>query len=151
MLPLADRRHELMDQAVQLIHTQVSPSDVIYVDKATEFQVRRYLCGPQPITMDRSVSGFESFQCSGVRVISSFPKDDAVLASTFPEKWTEMAQAFGLSSGVKVWVVEGGWITGFAEMLRTRYPQLPILDVHHFGHYLEIFDLPVSSATSGTR
>jgi len=151
MLPLADRRHELMDQAVQLIHTQVSPSDVIYVDKATEFQVRRYLCGPEPITMDRSVSGFESFQCNGLRVISSFPKDDAVLATTFPEKWTEMAQAFGLPSGSKVWVVEGGWITGFAEMLRTRYPQLPILDVHHFGHYLEIFDLPVSSATSGTR
>ena len=78
-------------------------------------------------------------------------RDDAVLASTFPEKWTEMAQAFGLPSGSKVWVVEGGWITGFAEMLRTRYPQLPILDVHRFGRYLEIFDLPVSSANNGTR
>jgi hypothetical protein len=149
MLPLADRRHELMDQAVQLIQTKVGPTDVVYVDKATEFQVRRYLCGPEPIPIDRSVSGFESFQCRGVRVVSSFPKDDAVLAATFPEKWKEMAHAFGLKSGSKVWVVEGGWITGFAEMLRTRYPQLPILDVHHFGHYLEIFDLPVSHATSG--
>ena len=62
-----------------------------------------------------------------------------------------MANAFGLQPGTKVWVIEGGWITGFAEMLRTRYPELPILDVQHFGHYFEIFDLAVPSATPGTR
>src|SRR5947207_15558397 len=50
MLPLADGRHELRDQAAQLIHTKVSPSEVSYVDQAAEFQVRQYLCGPKPIT-----------------------------------------------------------------------------------------------------
>ena len=147
MLPVADRRHELMDQAMNLIHSQVSPSDVIYSDKATEFQIRHYLCGAEPLTVDRSIAGFESFRCSNLRVVSSFPKDDAVLADTFPTKWKEMANAFGLRPGARVWVIEGGWITGFAEMLRTRYPELPILDVQHFGHYFEIFDLPVPSAT----
>ena len=151
MLPLADRRHELMDQAMNLIHSQVSPSDVIYSDKATEFQIRHYLCGAEPLTVDRSIAGFESFWCTNLRVVSSFPKDDAVLADTFPTKWREMANAFGLQPGTKVWVIEGGWITGFAEMLRTRYPELPILDVQHFGHYFEIFDLAVPSATPGTR
>src|SRR5262249_35856928 len=146
MLPLADRKHKLMDEAIQFIGAQGSPADVIYVDKATEFQIRRYICDPDPIMMDRSVAGFESFHCSGLRVISSFPKDDAVLAATFPAKWRGMAQAFGLASGSKVWVIEGGWITGFAEMLRTRYPELPIVEVHHFGHYFEIFALPVSAA-----
>jgi len=98
MLPLADRRHELMEQAIRLIRTQVGRNDVVYLDKATEYQIRRYLCAPEPFSPDRSVFGFESFECSGVRVVSSFPKDDAVLADTFPEKWRAMAQVHGLTS-----------------------------------------------------
>jgi hypothetical protein len=147
MLPLADRRHELMDNAMKFIHDQVTAADVIYVDKATEYQIRRYLCGSQEIALDRSVGGFESFRCNGLRIVSSFPKDDAVLAATFPQKWKEMAHAFDLRPGGKVWVIEGGWITGFAEMLRSRYPEFSNLDIHHFGRYLEIFDIPVSADT----
>jgi Dolichyl-phosphate-mannose-protein mannosyltransferase len=144
MLPIADRRHELMDNAMQLIRTRLSDGDVVYLDKATEYQVRRYLCPPQPLSPDRSVAGFESFQCSGVRVVSSFPNDDGVLAATFPDKWREMARALGLPPGSRVWVIEGGWISGFAEMLQARYPALLILEVHHFGRNLEIFALQVS-------
>ena len=143
MLPLADRRHELMDDAMQLIRSQSSGNDVVYLDKATEYQVRRYLCPPEPLTPDRSITGFESFQCGGGRIVSSFPNDDAVLAATFPEKWQEMAHALRLQPGSKVWVVEGGWISGFAETLKSRYPTLPIIDTHHFGRYLEIFELRV--------
>jgi Dolichyl-phosphate-mannose-protein mannosyltransferase len=143
MLPLADRRYELIDQAMQVLRSQVSVDDVVYLDKATEYQVRRYLCPPEPLTPDRSISGFESFQCGSVRVVSSYPNDDAVLAATFPEKWQQMARLFGLPPGSRVWVVEGGWISGFAEMLQARYADLPILEVHRFGRYFEIFELRV--------
>jgi hypothetical protein len=148
MLPVADRRHELMDSAMQLIHAQVSAGDVVYLDQATEYQVRQYLCPPEPLSLDRSKAGYETFQCGGIRVVSSFPNDDAVLAATFPEKWQDMAHAFELPPGSRVWVIEGGWISGFAEMLRTRYPALPVLDIYHFGHYLEIFDLRIPSTPS---
>jgi hypothetical protein len=143
MLPLADRRHELMDNAMQLVRAQVSDNDVVYLDKATEYQVRRYLCPPEALSPDRTIAGFESFQCGGVRVVSSFPNDDAVIAVTFPQKWKEMTRAFGLPAGSRVWVVEGGWISNFAEQLQTRYPALPILEIHHFGRYLEVFNLRV--------
>lgn len=144
MQPLADRRHELMDSAVKFLHANVHADDVIYVDKATEYQIKRYLCPPEPLFADNSVKDFESFTCSGMRVVSSFPKDDAVLENTFSEKCKQMAQAYRLTPGSKVWVVEGGWITGFAETLRRRHPDVPILEIRHFGRYLEIFDLPVS-------
>lgn len=143
MLPLADRRHELMDQAMQVLRSRASAEDVVYLDKATEFQVRRYLCPPEPLTPDRSISGFESFRCGGVRIVSSFPNDDAVLAATFPEKWQQMARSFGLKPGSRVWVVEGGWISGFAETLQARYVELPIIEIRHFGRYLEVFQLRV--------
>jgi hypothetical protein len=146
MLPLADQRHEHMDQALAFLRRQVSPQDVIYVNKSTEFQLAHYLCDQKPVIFDRSVDGFESLQCHGIRVISTFPNDDAILLETFPSKWREMAHAYGLKPGSKVWVVQGGWTRGLAESLLARFPELPDLDAHSFGQYLEIFHMTVGSA-----
>ena len=149
MFPLADRRHEQMDRTVAFLRRAVSPTDVIYLNKATESQLGHYLCDQRPIVPDRSVSGFESFQCNGLGVVSSFPHDDAVLPETFPDKWKEMAKAYALPSGSKVWVVEGGWTSGFGEMLRGRYPEFSGLEIYSFGRYLEVFSLTVGQPTLG--
>jgi hypothetical protein len=150
MLPLADQRHEHMDQALAFIQREVSPGDVIYLNKSTEFQLAHYLCDQKPVVFDYSVAGFESFQCQGLRVISTFPNDDAILLETFPSKWREMAHAYGLNPGSKVWVVQGGWTRALAESLRARFPKLPDLEAHSFGQYLEIFHLTVAEATTGS-
>ncbi len=148
MLPLADQRHEHMDQALAFIGREVSPQDVIYVNKSTEFQIAHYLCDQKPVVFDRSVAGFESFRCHGFRVISTFPNDDAILLETFPSKWREMAHAYGLNPGSKVWVVQGGWTRALAESLRARFPELPDLEAHSFGQYLEIFHVTVGTAAA---
>lgn len=146
MLPLAEQRHEHMDQALVFIHREVSPQDVIFLNKSTEFQLAHYLCDQKPVAFDHSVAGFESFQCHGFRVISTFPNDDAILLETFPSKWREMAHAYGLNTGSKVWVVQGGWTRALAESLRAQLPELPDLEAHSFGQYLEIFHVTVGSA-----
>ena len=143
-LPLADRRREHMDQAVQFIRRQVSPADVIYVNKSTEFQLAHYLCEQKPVVVDRSVAGFESFQCNGLRVVSG-----VVMPDTLSYKWQEMASAYSLRPATKVWVVEGGWTSGFAETLRDRFREFSDIEIHSFGHYLEIFSLTVEQPESG--
>jgi hypothetical protein len=150
MLPLAEQRHEHMDQALAFIRREVSSKDVIYLNKSTEFQLAHYLCDQKPVVFDRSVAGFESFQCHGLRVISTFPNDDAILLETFPSKWREMAHAYGLNPESKVWVVQGGWTRALAESLRARFPELPELEPHSFGQYLEIFHMTVGDAASST-
>lgn len=150
MLPLADRRHQNMDQALEFIRREVSPEDVIYLNQATELQLAHYLCDQKPVVHDRSVAGFESFQCHGFRVISTFPDDDAVLLETFPSKWREMAQAYSLRPGRRVWVVQGGWTSGFAETLRARFREFSGLEAHPFGHYLEIFHMTVGETVPGS-
>jgi hypothetical protein len=148
MLPLADSRRANMDQAMELIRREVSPADVIYVNKSSEFQLAHYLCDRKPVNFDRSVAGFESFQCHGVRVISSFPNDDAVAIETFPTKWREMARAYSLKPGTKVWIFEGGWSRGFAEELKSRYPEFAGIQARNFGRYLQIFSLTVPGVVS---
>jgi hypothetical protein len=150
MLPIADQRHEQMDQALAFIRREVSAGDAIYLNKSTEFQLAHYLCDQKPVVFDHSVAGFESFQCQGLRVVSTFPNDDAILLETFPSKWHEMAHAYGLNPGSKVWVVQGGWTRGFAESLRARFPELPELEPHSFGQYLEIFHLTVGDAPASS-
>jgi hypothetical protein len=149
MQPLADRRHQHMDRALEFIQREVSPQDVIYLNQGTELQLAQYLCDQKPVVRDRSVAGFESFQCHGFRVISTFPDDDAVLLDTFPSKWREMARGYSLKPGTKVWIVEGGWTRGFAEMLRVRFREYAGLEAHSFGHYLEIFHVTVGEAVPG--
>ncbi len=143
-LPLADRRREHMDQAVQFIRRQVSPADVIYVNKSTEFQLAHYLCEQKPVVADRSVAGFESFQCNGLRVASG-----DVMPDTLSYNWQELARAYSLRPAAKVWVVEGGWTSGFAETLRDRFREFSDIEIHSFGHYLEIFSLTVEQRETG--
>jgi len=148
MLPLAEQRHEHMDQALAFLQREVSPEDVIYLNKSTEFQLAHYLCDQKQVVLDRSVAGFESFQCRGLRVISTFPNDDAVQLETFPFKWREMARAYGLNAGSKVWVFQGGWTRGFAESLRARFRELAGIEAHPFGQYLEVFHVTVEETPS---
>jgi hypothetical protein len=143
-LPLADRRRKHMDQALQFIRRQVSPADVIYVNKPTEFQLAHYLCEQKPVAADGPVAGFESFQCNGLRVVSG-----DVMPDTLSDKWQELARGYNLRPGTKVWVVEGGWTSGFAETLRNRFREFSGIEIHSFGHYLEIFSLTVEQRETG--
>jgi hypothetical protein len=102
---------------------------VIYVNKSTEFQLAHYLCEQKPVVADRSVAGFESFRCNGLRVVSG-----DVMPDTLSYKWQELARGYGLRPATKVWVVEGGWTSGFAETLRNRFREFSGVEIHSLGH-----------------
>jgi hypothetical protein len=102
---------------------------VIYVNKSTEFQLAHYLWEQKPVVADRSVAGFESFRCNGLRVVSG-----DVMPDTLSYKWQELARGYGLRPATKVWVVEGGWTSGFAETLRNRFREFSGVEIHSLGH-----------------
>ncbi|HWY19758.1 MAG TPA: glycosyltransferase family 39 protein [Candidatus Acidoferrum sp.] len=149
MLPLADQRHEHMDQAMEFIQRQVSPSDLIFVDAATRLQLGHYLCRQEPISIDRSVAGLESFQCRGFHVISTGPNDGVLTADTFKNRWQEMASFYSVKPETNIWVFQGGWASGLGEALRAQSPEFSRLQPYSFGRYLEIFKLKVEPSPGG--
>jgi hypothetical protein len=151
MLPLADQRHEYMDQAMEFIHREVSSEDLIFVDAATRLQLAHYLCRQERVDIDHSVAGFESFQCDAFRVISTGPNEGVLTADTFANKWQEMVCISSRTPGSKVWIFQGGWATGLGESLRDRSPEFSDIQPHSFGRYLEIFKLEVGPLPGGTR
>ena len=147
MIPVAEQRHEHMDQAIQFIRKEVSPEDVILTDKATGFQLKFYLCDKQPVDAVESANGYESFECSGLRVVSTGPDDGALTSDAVRSH--SLSQDYG--SARSLWVVQGGWARGLGEALRSRFPAFSNLQVHCFGRYLEVFQLPARAASTPQR
>lgn len=144
MLPLADQRHQHMDQAMEFIHREVLPGDLIFVHAATRLQLAHYLCRQEQIDIDRSVAGFESFQCEGLFVVSTGPNEGVLTADTFANQWQEMVRTFSRTPGSNVWVFQGGWASGLGEALRNR-SEYSGIQPHAFGRYLEIFKIKVEA------
>jgi hypothetical protein len=146
MLPLAGQRHQHMDQAMEFIHREVLPEDLIFVDAATRLQLAHYLCRQEHVDIDRSIAGFESFQCDGFRVVSTGPSEGVLTADTFANKWQEMVRTFSRKPGSNVWVFQGGWASGLGEALRNRSAEYSEIQPHSFGRYLEMFKIKVVEA-----
>jgi hypothetical protein len=142
LLPLAEQRHEHMDEMMQFVRSNIGPNDVIYTDQATSYQLRHYLCDQKPVSIEVSTEGFESFRCEGFRVVFTGPKDGALTAEGVDARWHNADHRLELSfMGEHVWVVQGGWASGLGEELQ-HLPWFTKIEVHSYGRYLELFSLP---------
>lgn len=147
-LPLADQRHEHMDQAMQFIRSHVSAQDVIFTDKATSFQLAHYLCGQRPVVLERSADSTETFRCAGLRAVSTGPAAGALTAHSLATGWRETAK--DLHASGRIWVVQGGWASGLGEALRDTGSEFSGITPYTFGRYFEIFEMPAVSASSSS-
>jgi len=142
MLPLAEQRHEHMDEALQFIRSGVSARDVIFTDQASSFQLRHYLCHQKPVDVELLPQGLAKFQCEGITVIFTGANDGALTADVVVERWIDRSEPDALTMAGRVWVVQAGWASGLGEALRRQFPWLAHVDAHSFGKYIEIFPLP---------
>ncbi len=142
LLPIAEQRHEHMDELVQFLRSHIGPNDLIYTDQATSYQLRHYLCNQKRVSVDDSPEGFESFRCEGFHVVFTGPNDGALTAQSVDARWHNADDRLELSfMGEDVWVVQGGWAGGLGEGLK-HLPWFTKVDIHSFGRYLETFKLP---------
>lgn len=142
MLAVAEQRHEHMERAIEFIRKEVSPGDVLFTDMPTSFQLLHYLCGPTPVAVETSESGFDSFGCSGIRVISTALADGSLTPQTFPLKLRQMEQSFTVTPSTTIWVVQGAWSSGLGEALSLQSEPFAGIDPSVFDRYLEVFRLP---------
>ena len=141
-LPLAEQRHQHMDQMISFIRSNVGRNDLILTDQATSFQLRHYLCNQNAVRIETLPRGFESFYCEGFRVVFTGPSDGALTASKLDARWRNADGQLDLTAAAThLWAVQGGWATGLGQDLQ-RLPWLSNVEVHCFGRYLEVFRLP---------
>ena len=139
----AEQKHAHMENAIQFIRSKVSPADVLFTDKPTSFQLMRYLCGRQPVSVALSTSGFDWFVCDGIRVISTALNDGSLTPQSFPKSLRDVDQTFRLSPGTTIWVVQAAWSMGLGESLRLQSPEFADIQPRVFDRYIEVFQLPM--------
>jgi hypothetical protein len=134
------QRIENMRAAMDFIHNQVAPGEPIFVDAQTNLMLGHYLCNQRPITPNRSVPGFVSYECGGHQVIASVTKY-IFTARTFYDQWQEMVSKYHMQPGSKIWAAQMGWDTYVAFEL-ANFPEFR-LTPHYFGNEIQLFDLHV--------
>jgi hypothetical protein len=143
MLPLAEQRHELMDKTMQFIRSEVSPSDLILTDRATSFQLAHYLCPQQSIAgTPIPQNGLSEFQCDNIHIASTGPNDGALTAEAIAALTSDGESRPGLPPANHIWIVQSGWASGLGEALRRQFSAYKDIEIHSFGRYIEIFQLP---------
>jgi hypothetical protein len=138
----ADQSRACMDQALNFIRIQIPPSEPIFSDFQSSLLLGHYLCGPSVISYDRSRAGFRVAECGSWRLIATTADTFAFTPQDFFGKWSQMAGAFRLKPGQKVWIIQQGWNIGFPDELR-GLQEFRDLDIHAFGHNIAIFPLKV--------
>ncbi len=149
MLPLAEQRHQHMDDFLRFLSPTANSSAMIFTDKVSSFQLGHYLCEQKPYVVDHSVANYDSFQCNGFRVVSAQLNAGPLLPDTFANDWRELVHTYDLKSGDQVWIVQAGWASGLGEALR-RNPQFASIEPRSFGRYIDAFHLTVGQPTPPT-
>jgi len=140
----ADQRRAQMAAAMEFVRQNIPPQAMIFVDYQTDLILGHYLCRQQPIVLDESVAGFESFSCGGYRVISANYKTAWMFSSeNFVSDWNWLVRAYGLQPGEKVWNFQCGWGIKLTGELRSQFAEFHDLPVTGFGENIQIFPLTV--------
>jgi hypothetical protein len=136
------QRASNMQAALQFIR-QTPTSEPIFADVQTSLLLRHYLCDQKPVSADRPVAGFITYECSGHRVIASTTKY-VFTARSFYDQWQEMVTKFQVQAGSRIWVAQMGWYTYVAFEL-ANFPEFH-LQPHYFGPQIQIFYLTVGQS-----
>ncbi len=140
----ADQSRAQMAAAMEFVRQNIPSSSPIFVDYQTDLILGHYLCRQQPIVVDETVPGFESFSCGGYRVNSANYKTAWLFSSeNFVSDWNGMVRAYNLHPGEKVWNFQCGWGIKLAGELRSQFEEFRDLPVTRFGDNIQIFPLTV--------
>lgn len=142
-----DQSRRQMAAAMEFVQRNIPASSLIFVDYQTNLILGHYLCRQQPIVVDDSIPGFESFACGGYRIVSANYKTAWMFSdSNFVSEWNWMARTYRLPPGEKVWNFQCGWGIKLAEELPRDFPEFRDLQISWFGANIQIFPLTVGQA-----
>jgi hypothetical protein len=136
-----------MQQAMDFLHQNVPPREIIFTDLESNLILGHYLCGQRPISVQASTAQFETFTCNGYRVVSA----NGTTATNFtPDVFLSLAPKFAATYGVQpnqpFWVFQAGWDANFPDALRLL-PEFRDVPVTAFGDNIKIFKLTPSEVS----
>jgi uncharacterized membrane protein len=137
-----NQSRKLMLDVIGYMKQSIPRGDLILVDYQSSQPLAYYLCGPRQISIDRSSSDFDQFNCNGYSVVSvHFWK---LKAESLAAPFEKVVHARGLKPGDRVWVFQTGWGGNLilAE-LPEHFPQFRCFAPRTFGEDISVIPFVV--------
>jgi dolichyl-phosphate-mannose-protein mannosyltransferase len=138
----ADQSRAQMEKIVRFVRQQIPATEPILVDYETGLELGYYLCEQQPLSPEKSASGFDVFHCGMHRIVSTAPEIWSFGSPTL-ETWNRFVRRAGFKPGETVWVAQAGWAVTLADELQKNYPEFRCLERQDFGRKIVLFKIIV--------
>lgn len=136
----SDQSRIRMQEAMDFLHENVVPREMIFTDQESSMILGHYLCTQKPISVQASTAQLETFTCEGDRVVSANRSAANFTPNVFISLVPKFAAAYGIQPNESFWVFQAGWGANFPDALR-RLPEFRDLPVTAFGNNIKIFKL----------
>jgi len=138
----------LMKNAVDYLRQAAPPGSILLADYQSGLLLGYYACNHGVVQVFPPLQRFAKADCGPYTVITPGTQEWRFNADDLPGQLTNVAEAYGLAPGTKVWLFDAGWITDLAPALssenRCSAPRT-------FGEHILICQLTVGGNTrSGT-
>jgi hypothetical protein len=137
-----NQSRSLMIDAMRQMKQSVAPGELVLLDRQSRFLIAYYLCDPQRPTWVPSWPETERFECGELAVVSLNDLWKLVPAS-FPPRFEDVARAYGLKPGDRVWVFQAGWGLNLDTVLLEHVPQFRCLRSRTFGENIAVIPFVV--------
>jgi hypothetical protein len=141
--PAGSQRIEHMKDAMSFLQ-QIPRDEPIFADVQSSLLLGYYLCEQRPIATDQSRVGFVSYECGGHRIIVA-RHEYVFTARGFQQDWQDMARAYKLRTGARVWVAQMGPQMHLERELEATGASN--IAPHNFGSEISFFSLTVGEST----
>jgi dolichyl-phosphate-mannose-protein mannosyltransferase len=135
-----NERSANMQAAMEFIQN-LPKNETVFGDFQTNLMLGHYLCNQRPVTPDKSVAGFVSYECGGRRVIASTMSNAANYvfdARSFRAQWQLMMAKYHFDSGSKICIAQLGQNTHLASELAASEAHIA---PRYFGSEIQFFEL----------
>ena len=146
-----DQSRAQMTGAMQYIHAQVPPSDVILVDYQTRLLLAHYLCPETPMSFLSSGVGLGEFPCGGYRIVAAGTETYTFTTEDFLKWWDELQHMYPPAARRPIWVIQAGWEINLCGAFSGRVPQLRELQSQSFGKNITICKLARNDSATDLR
>ncbi len=114
----------LMKDAVESLRASAPAGSIIFADYQSGLLLGYYVCGHGVVQTFPPLQAFARRECGPYTAITTRPQEWKFYASDLPGQLANVARAYNLAPGTKLWLFDAGWINDSTPVLRKQLRQL---------------------------
>jgi hypothetical protein len=128
-----NQRRILMEEAVNSLRGSAPPGSILFADYQSGLLLGYYACGHGIVQIFPPLKSFARSHCGPYTAITARPQEWKFRAEDLPEQLANVAEAYQLVPGTKLWLFDAGMITDTVPALRKQLEQLGCSAPQSFG------------------